>query len=182
VTRSETLETTLRRAARRAYERGRLQGALLWGAGAALLALPAFWLCRGEAFAAVCLAGFALVAAAARWRGEEYDEGARAGAMAGILPCLLPALAHGVAPALGAELFAAGGPWLCAVGGAAAGALLGWRSRDARGLPFWGSAFAAMTFGAVLGCLPAGALGLVGVVLGGLAGAAPAIALRRAAA
>lgn len=181
MTRSELLETTLRQAARRAYERGRLQGALLRGAGAALLALPAFWLCRGEISAAICLAGFALVVAAARWRGEEYDDGARAGAMAGILPCLLPALVLGVAPAFGAELFS-GGPWLCAVGGAAAGAILGWRSREAHGLPFWGSALAAMGTGAVLGCLPAGALGLLGLGLGGIAGAAPAIALRRTAA
>jgi len=178
---SEPLATTLRRAARRSYELGRLQGALLLGAGAALLALPAFWLCRTELFATICLVGFALVVAAARWRGESYDEGARAGALAGILPCLLPAVLCRIDPVLCAGLFGRG-PWLCAVGGAAAGAILGWRTRTASGLPFWGSALAAMGFGAALGCLPAGAIGFAGLAVGGIAGAAPVIALRRAAA
>ena len=178
---SETLATTLRRAARRAYELGRLRGALLLGAGAALLALPAFWLCRTEPSATICLAGFGLVVAAARWRGESFDEGARAGALAGILPCLLPAVLCRINPVLCADLFARV-PWLCAVGGAAAGAILGWRTRTASGLPFWGSALAAMGFGAALGCLPAGALGFVALAAGGIVGAAPVVALRRAAA
>ena len=179
MTASEVFDTSLKLAARRAYERGRLQGALLRGAAAAILATPGFLICNQTPWAAVCLAGFALVVAAGRVRGEGYEQGARAGALAGILPCLLPAAVRAFDPDLCALLLSRG-PWLCAIGGAAAGVILGLRSRAAHGLPFWSSALAALAFAAAIGCIPVGAIGFAGLALGVIAGGAPVLASRKA--
>jgi hypothetical protein len=175
---SESSVATLRLAARRAYERGRLEGALWRGCAAAALAMPGFLVCNQTPLAAVCLAGFALVVAAGRFRGEGFEEGSRAGALAGILPCLLPAAVWMFDPDLCAQL--SRGPWLCAAGGVAAGIILASRGRVAVGLPFWSSALAALSFAGSLGCIPAGALGFAGLALGVIAGGAPMLAARRA--
>ena len=99
---SDVIETALRRAARRAYEIGRLEGALGRGAVAGLFALPGFLLCHRDPVAALCLAGFALVVAAGFFRGGGFAAGTLSGALAGIVPCLLPAaIADSVAFALG---------------------------------------------------------------------------------
>ena len=74
------------------------------------------------------------------------------------------------------------GPWICGVGGVAAGVVLGLRGRAASEASFWASALAAMAFPASLGCLPAGELGFLGLAIGLIAGGAPALAARRAAA
>jgi hypothetical protein len=169
----------LKLAARRAYERGRLQGALLRGAAALLLAAPGFLACGQSRWAAACLAGFALVVAAGWMRGEGYSEGSRAGALAGILPCLLPVSIRAINPDVCTLLFN-NGLWICGVGGAAAGVILGLRGRASAGLPFWGSAVAALGFAASIGCLPAGAMGFAGLALGVLAGGTPVLVARRA--
>ncbi len=176
---SDFADVSLRLTARRAYEGGRLNGALWRGAVAAGLATPSFLACSQTAWAGVCLVGFALVVAAGRMRGQSYEAGTRAGALAGILPCLLPAALRVIDPTL-CVMLSSRGPWICGIGGVAAGAVLMWRGRRSRGLPFWGSAFAALAFPAALGCLPAGAVGLVGLAIGLLAGGAPALVSRRA--
>ena len=176
---SETFDTAVRRAARRAYERGRAEGALMRGAVAAVLAMPGLFLCHPNPAAPLCLAGFALVVAAGRFRGGAYEEGTRAGALAGIAPCLLPAAIQAAGGNACAVAFA-GIPWPCAVGGVAAGVILGFTSRMGRGLPFWASALVALGLGASLGCLPAGAAGFGALVLGVFAGGVPALAVRRA--
>ena len=176
---SDFAEAPLRVEARRAYERGRLQGALRRGAFAALLATPSFFVCNQTPWAAVCLAGFALVVVAGRMRGESYDDGARAGALAGVLPCLLPAAIQVADPSL-CTLLSEHGPWICGIGGAAAGIVLGLRGRAAADLPFWSSAMAALVFPASLGCIPAGTIGFVGLTVGLIAGGVPALASRRA--
>jgi hypothetical protein len=176
---SEISETNLRLAARRAYEIGRLHGALWRGAVAALFALPGFLMCSATPLAALCLGGFALVVVAGRVRGAAYEEGACAGAVAGVAPCLLPAVVSTLDPSLCAALMA-GFPWPCALGGIVAGAILGLRSRTAAGLPFWATALAALGFAAALGCIPAGAMGFSGLLLGVIAGGAPALIVRRA--
>lgn len=176
---SEISEINLRLAARRAYEVGRLEGALWRGAVAALLALPAFLTCGRTPLSAVCLGGFALVVVAGRIRGVAYEEGAHAGAVAGIAPCLLPALVSRLDPALCAA-HVAGVPWPCALGGLIAGAILGLRGRTAAGLPFWATALAALGLAASLGCIPAGAMGFTGLLAGVIAGGAPALVVRRA--
>jgi len=178
---SEPFEGALKLAARRAYEKGRLNGALRRGAAAAILAMPGFLLCNETPWAAVCLAGFALAVAAGRMRGEDWEEGSRAGAMAGIAPCLLPAAVRLFDPDLCATIFAHG-PWLCGAGGVAAGVILGLRRRAASDRPFWLGAFAALGFAAAIGCIPSGAAGFAGLALGVLAGGAPVLASRKAAA
>jgi hypothetical protein len=179
MTLSEISETNLRLAALRAYEIGRLHGALWRGTLAALFALPAFLMCGRTSLSAFCLTGFALVVIAGRFRGVAYEEGARAGAIAGITPCLLPAFATTLDPALCAA-HVAGVPWPCALGGLIAGAILGLRGRTASGLQFWAPALAALGLAASLGCIPSGAMGFAGLLIGVLAGGAPALVVRRA--
>jgi hypothetical protein len=179
MTTSEIAATNLRLAARRAYEIGRLEGALWRGALATLFALPAFLMCGRTPLAGLCLGGFALVVAAGRVRGLAYEEGTRAGAIAGVAPCLLPAAVSTIDPTLCSALVV-GVPWPCALGGLVAGVILGLSGRKAGGLPFWVSALAALGFAASLGCIPAGAMGFSGLLLGVLAGGAPALVVRKA--
>jgi hypothetical protein len=70
-------------------------------------------------------------------------------------------------------------PWPCA-GGPTAGAILGLRGRSAAGLPFWATALAALGLAGSLGCIPAGAMGFAGLLIGVLVGGAPALVVRRA--
>jgi hypothetical protein len=178
MTLSEIADTNLHLAARRAYEIGRLEGALWRGAVAALFALPGFLVCNGTSLAAVCLGGFALVVVAGRVRGGIWEDGARAGAIAGVAPCLLPAALRTLDPNLCAALMT-GVPWPCAVGGLVAGAILALRGRPAAGLPFWASALAAASFAAAIGCIPAGAMGFAGLLVGVIAGGAPVLVATR---
>jgi hypothetical protein len=169
---------TLRRAARRAYERGRAEGALARGAGALVLGLPAYLACGRTPVAAACLLAFAAAVAAARHVGGEAERGARAGVFAGILPCLLPALLRLFDPDLCETLFARG-PWLCASAGVAAGVILGLRSRASGTVVFWATAVPTLALAAALGCIPAGVMGFSGLAIGVLAGGVPALAARR---
>jgi hypothetical protein len=178
MTLSEIAQSNLRLSARRAYEIGRLQGALARGALAALFALPGFLMCNATGVAALCLCGFALVVVAGRVRGGAWEDGARAGAIAGVAPCLLPAAMRALDPNLCAALMK-GVPWPCAVGGIVAGAILGLRGSAAGGPPFWTSALAALGFAAALGCLPAGAMGFAGLLIGVVAGGAPILVATR---
>jgi len=175
---SEPIDFTIRLAARRAYEVGRLQGALRRGGGALVLALPAYLACGRTPTAAACLVLFALMVAAARFRGEGFEEGSRAGVVAGLLPCLLPAGLRLASPDLCDVLFARG-PWLCAAAGIGAGIILGLRSKTTRSSAFWISALATFSAAAALGCIPAGLMGFSGLLIGVVAGGLPAIAARR---
>jgi hypothetical protein len=176
---SEFVEIRLKDAARRAYEGGRLERALLRGAAVALLALPGILVCQRSPFAIACLAGLALVVAGGHLRGEAYAEGSRAGALAGILPCLLPAAIGAMNPQACMLLMSDRGLWICALGGVSAGLILGWSARDARGAAFWAPAIAAFGLAASIGCLPAGAVGFVGLAAGLITGGTPALVARR---
>jgi len=168
----------LRGAALRAYERGRREGALARGAAAFALALPAWLACGRTPLGAGCLFAFSAAVAGARYVGRETELGARAGLLAGIVPCLLPAALRLTDPDLCQTLFARG-PWFCAATGIAAGMILGAGSRAEAGRKFWGAAVLTLALAATLGCIPAGALGFAGLVLGVLAGGLPALAARR---
>ena len=171
----------LRRSARRAYERGRLTSAAERGAVAVALALPGYLACGRTPVAGACLAAFALLVGAARFCGGAFENGARAGVIAGVLPCLLPAVLRIVSPDLCDTLFARG-PWLCGIDGAAAGVVLGLQFRPRQGWRFWATAAATLALAATLGCIPAGAMGFAGLLAGVVAGGAPVLAARRAAA
>jgi hypothetical protein len=176
---SELIEIRLKDAARRAYERGRIEGALLRGAVAVLVTLPGILVCQRSPLSIACLAGLALVVAAGHVRGEAYAEGSRAGAFAGILPCLLPAVIGAMNPQACMLMMSARGLWICALGGVAAGLILGWNGREARGAAFWAPAIAALGLAASIGCLPAGAIGFAGLAAGLLTGGAPVLVARR---
>ena len=176
----EMADARLRGSARRAYEIGRLQGAMKRGLLAAMVATPSFLVCGQSSWAAACLAGFGLVVAAGWLRGQDYGDGVRAGALAGILPCLLPAALRVIDPTL-CVMLSDRGPWICGIGGVAAGIVLGSSGRS-RGATFWVAALAALAFPACLGCLPAGEFGFVGLAIGLIGGGAPALGARRASA
>ena len=89
-------------------------------------------------------------------------------ALAGILPCLLPAALRALDPDL-CVLLSSRGPWICAIGGVAAGVILGLRSRGAEGLRFWSSALATLAFAGAVGCIPVGRIGFLGLAIGVLA-------------
>jgi hypothetical protein len=179
MTLSEIDGTDLRLAARRSYEIGRAEGALWRGAVAALFALPGFLVCNQTPLAGFCLAGFGLAVAAGRFRGQDYEDGTRAGAFAGIAPCLIPVVAQSLDPSVCAATVA-GVPWPCALGGAVAGVILALRVGRTTGPVFWISAVIALGFAAALGCLPAGLMGFAALAAGLLAGAFPTLAARRA--
>ena len=179
MTLSEIARTDLRLAAQRSYEIGRAEGALWRGAFAALFALPGFLMCNQTPVAGLCLAAFGLTVAAGRFRGEDYEEGTRAGAVAGIAPCLIPVVARSLDPSVCAATVA-GVPWPCALGGVIAGVILGLRGARPTGPVFWISAVTALGFAAALGCLPAGLMGFASLAAGLLAGAVPTLAARRA--
>jgi hypothetical protein len=172
------VDASVRRAARRAYELGRLNGALVRGALAAAAAVPAFLVCGRTPAGAACLAAFGVSVAAARFRGQEWEEGAVTGALAGLAPCLMPALLRLLDPVLCDVLFDRG-PWLCAIAGAAAGVILGLKSRAAAGLAFWTAGLVTFALASALGCLPAGATGFAGLAIGLVAGGVPVLAARR---
>ena len=179
MTLSEIALPNLRLAARRSYEIGRAEGAAWRGAVAALLALPGFWVCNETPLAAVFVAAFGLAVAAGRFRGEDYEEGTRAGAIAGLAPCLIPVMARSFDPSVCA-VTVAGVPWPCALGGAVAGVILGLRGARPTGTVFWASAVTTLGFAAALGCLPAGLMGFVALLAGLIAGAVPTLAASRA--
>ncbi len=175
-------------AARRAYERGRRRSAFARGAGAALLAMPAFLACGTSAPAAACLAGLAVAVAVGRLRGGALEEGTRTGLVAGILPCFLPVVLRLLDPAL-CDLLFSRGPWLCAAVGVASGVMVGLRGTatggpggGASGPAYWSSAVVTLALAASLGCIPAGLAGFLGLAAGAVAGAAPLLVARRAAA
>ena len=175
---AEILDASFPRSVRRAYELGRARGAALRGAAALLLGLPAFLVCGRTPAAALVLTALGVAVAAARQRGEGFEDGARAGVAAGILPCLLPAALRLARPDLCNLLFARG-PWLCAAAGVAAGVILGLRSRTRRDLPFWTAALSTVVLASTLGCIPAGTMGFAGLAAGAVAGGLPAVAARR---
>jgi len=134
---------------------------------------------RGRSLARGCCRIVRAPSLAGRFRGESYEEGAHAGAVAGVVPCLLPAVVTTLDPNL-CRALVAGVPWPCALGGIVAGAILGLRGRSATGLPFWATALAALAFAASLGCIPAGAMGFSALLVGVIAGGAPALVVRMA--
>ena len=173
----------LRRRAARAYERGRAAAALRLVAPVALL-LVGVPLLSGSGPAWSALGGLLAVAGGlASWSGGVAARAARAGLFAGLAPLVAPiavgAIGHrctGCGLAAYLPLCLA----VCVAAGAAAGAILGLlAARESRRARFAAVAvgFAATT--GALGCVFAGASGLLGMALGlALGGAAPLLAPR----
>jgi hypothetical protein len=176
-----TLETALAARACHAYEIGRLSSALR----RAVLLLPVAGLtlicCPDPARSLVAEFGLVAVVTFCLWRGEALQRGVRPGLVAGVVPLSIPLVAQ-----LTGHMCQAGrcllDPTVCILAGIAGGVALGVfapRPRDAHGIPLVTASLIAGLTGSV-GCWMYGLVGIGGMVVGLVAGAAPVLALRRA--
>jgi hypothetical protein len=175
-----TPETTLAARACHAYEVGRLDSALR--RAVLLLPLPGLtFLCCAEPARSI-VTGVGLVAAVTfcLWRGQAIGRGVRPGLLAGAVPLLIPLAAQATG-----RICEAGrcfmSPTVCILAGLAGGVALGVfapRSREAHGVPLVTASLIAGLAGSV-GCWMYGLIGIGGMVVGLVAGAAPVLAVRR---
>jgi hypothetical protein len=176
-----TLETALAARACHAYELGRLNSALR----RAVLLLPVAGLtlicCPDPARSLVAEFGLVAVVTICLWRGEALQRGVRPGLVAGVVPLSIPLVAQ-----MTGHMCQAGrcllDPTVCILAGIAGGVALGVfapRPRDAHGIPLVTASLIAGLTGSV-GCWMYGLVGIGGMVVGLVAGAAPVLALRRA--
>lgn len=158
-----------RERARQAYENGRVQFAVRRGAPALAFGVAALCVANGAGQDLLCSAGVAMVATLLVYRGGPSGRAVPAGLAAGLLPFALPLLVRGQLCPMGGYCDA----WClaaCAVGGAAAGGWLGWRSAsESQGLTWLVSALGFAAACGAMGCSSVGIAGLVGMVLGGVA-------------
>jgi hypothetical protein len=171
-------------AARRAYETGRVRRAAWRAAGVAPLTVVPIAQCAalgraGEAF--VGAAAVVVLVALFLWRGQGYGRGAGVGLVAGLAPLLLPSLATATGVLCSATVCGVL-PLAAVAGGLVAGLVLGGRSLAgaAAGPPFWFAATAVTGCLGAMGCLHVGIVGLAGMALGVVAGAAPVLYWRAA--
>jgi hypothetical protein len=173
----------LRLRARRAYELGRLRRGLehaLWVVPLAGLS----WLGGTTPLHALGLAAVlaALVVAFVQ-RGEVFGRAASHGLMLGGVAAFLPVAARAIEPCC---VTTSCGAWClpaCVVGGALAGALLGWRGalETGRRLPYIASAAVVACAAGGFGCCNlVGLGGILGISFGLLVGAPSALWLRAA--
>jgi hypothetical protein len=168
------MDTTerLRQRARRAYEWGRLRGALA-NAGwvAPMVAVSALTCGHPWTTAGVGLV-LALLVTASLWRGGDVGRGVRPGLLAGLAPLLLPAVACGHTCIGGMCVLL---PAVCVVGGTLSGLVVSgfaFRALPPRPLVL-SSAFVVAGLVGSLGCLLLGLSGVVGMAAGMALGAAP---------
>jgi hypothetical protein len=161
--------------ARRAYEWGRVRTALRTAAVVAPMVALSLVVCRQYAATAACGSALAAAVLAAAWRGQQLARGMRAGLVAGLVPLLLP---------LGTCLhLCAGGvcllaPAVCVGAGIAGGVAIGVLARrradaDAHPARYLLPALIVAALTGSLGCVIAGASGVLGMALGMGIGAAP---------
>ncbi len=166
--------------ARRAYERGRV----LSGVRRAAVVLPMAGLslaaCGRPAVTTATVLVLAIAIVACEWRGGEAARGCRAGLRASLPALVLPVLVRACGHVCTAALCGLYSP-ACVAGGALGGFVLVRRAAPAR-LDGTGLAIAALVTLAAgsLGCLVAGAGGILGLVAGLAVGLTPALVPRRA--
>ena len=175
-------EADLRVATRRVYERARL----LWAskvlfAIAPMVALSVAVHHRWD-LALASGALLSVVSIAMGWRGQALGRAVGPGLLAGMVPLLLPMVLHVLVPSLvcmgGCCVSGARPPSciaVCGAGGAVAGALIGasLSLQRERSLTFSMGALTVATIAGAVGCVFAGLPGVLGMVLGILAGSAP---------
>ena len=167
------------RRARRAYELGRLSGAVLHAWPAPILTWLVACACAPSIETPVFGALLAVAVVGLRWRGESFGRAVTPGLIAGTVPLALPVANQLLQPGC-----ASCGPigWClawCVTGGVLAGAIVGWRAARPGGggwrFAASGGLVAALT--GSLGCFVAGYLGLLGMAIGFVLGGAPALVL-----
>jgi len=173
-------ETTLAARACHAYEIGRLNSALR--RAVLLLPLPGLTLLCCPDPARSLIAGIGLVAAVTfcLWRGQALRRGVRPGLVAGLVPLSIPLVAQVTGHMCQASRCLLD-PTVCILAGIAGGVALGVfapRPRDAHGIPLVTASLIAGLAGSV-GCWMYGLIGIGGMVVGLVAGAAPVLVARR---
>ncbi len=175
----------LARRARRAYERGRARAGLRRAVPFAALAALVGTTAPDIALTIALAATLAVAATAAYWRGGVLARASRAGLWAGLPPLMVPVvmrmLHHGCE--------ACGGPSLrlciavCTsmgiLGGIAMG-MLAAREQPHDRVRFVATAAVFAAWSGAVGCVFAGAAGLLGMAAGLLVGGVPLVALARA--
>jgi hypothetical protein len=167
--------------ARRAYETGRFGS----GFSRAVLLLPlpglAFLCCADPTRSLVTGLGLVAAVTFCLWRGGALRRGVRPGLIAGGVPLMIPLVSQATG-----QMCAAGrcllDPTVCILAGLAGGVALGVlapRPRDAQGVPLMTASLIAGLAGSV-GCWMYGLVGIGGMVVGLVAGAAPVLVVRRA--
>jgi hypothetical protein len=175
-------ETMLHAAARRAYERGRIEVSLRRSVIPSAATSLALYHCLDGAKPAATL-GLVLATAALvvyfTWRGQESERGARAGFVAGVSPLLVPLLAKWSGMLCGATICGIL-PAAAVLGGFLGGLVLMMQrgGRPFHAARFWiAAATVTVTLGTA-GCLHAGLAGLGGMALGLATGIAPVLTVR----
>lgn len=168
----------VRARARLAYERGRLQRALLGVAplGAAVALACCFATRPGSAFTfgvlALALGVFML------WYGRDPQRSFVWGAVAGVVPLVLALVANHV-HTCGPSGCATWCVPACSVGGLVAGAVVAYPGvRQRAGVWFWVFASALALLVGAMGCACVGAAGIVGLVVGFGIGLVPGVITR----
>lgn len=180
--RSESNESSaLRERARRAYERGRIQRALVSAIPLVVVAVIGGALARDVRVAALVGASMYVVAAVAFWRGRGLARGVLPGVAAGVVPFVAMHAARMYGHVCGGAMCFSVCIPAAALGGLVAGALIG---RFARGstevMRSWGSAAAFAALTGALACACSGVGGVLGLVAGLLVGSVPLVVLRPA--
>jgi hypothetical protein len=168
-------EAVLAGRARRAYEGGRLRASLPTVALVVPMVALSILLCGRYAASACSAVALAAVLATAAWRGQHFARGARTGLVAGLGPLLLP-LAICLHMCTGGVCLLA--PSICVAGGLVGGAAVGVRARgraDGSSAGYLAVALSVAALAGSMGCLIAGASGVLGMAAGMATGAAPAL-------
>src|SRR5438034_63335 len=144
-----------------------------------VVAWTASW-CRYPALAAVCGAALVALTVALRWRGQVWARAVRPGLAAGLAPLVLPFLMREASEVCVGEVCCSLCLIGCVGGGALAGVLIGRRAAslgEGRGAFLAAAGTLALLAGAPA-CAFAGALGLVGLLIGFAGGTAPVLLAR----
>jgi hypothetical protein len=162
--------------ARRAYEIARLRRAVL--AFAPVLALVVLAMVTGRHSAPTLAFGSGLFVfgVALLWYGHDVRRAVLPGVVAGLVPLAFAICARQVGHACMGDACMAVCVPACAAGGLVAGALIAFSAiRGKRGLGFWLAASGVALFTGAMGCVCAGAWGLLGLGVGFVVAGAPGL-------
>jgi hypothetical protein len=146
---------------RRAYEAGRLRGALPWLLAPALLSLVSCSCCVPRTELVVLAVTLAALLVSFAWRGGAVGAAAKAGLAAGLVACLAPIACPLPAMCVGAGLFT----------GLALGLVA--RTRASRRVEFIGVACLVAALTGAMGCLLVGLAGIAAMGVALAVGAVP---------
>jgi len=168
--------------ARRAYEMGRISAAMLRSVWLVPVLGLSLLCCSDPTWSLASGMGLIAAVTCCLWWGQAWGRGVWPGLIAGLVPMIAPLVMQmgGHCCSMGDRCYLY--PGVCILAGIAGGvalALIAPRPREGHGVPFFAASLITGLAGAV-GCLVYGLIGVAGMVLGLLAGAAPILVTRRA--